>query len=118
MSHEIRTPLNAIVGFSQLLQEAENADEREEYVRIIQMNNELLLRLINDVLDLSKIESGMIELKKEVFDFSVAFDKTYMLRLCLLIISYIYLILYGFRIRSVLHSRKNMIQLLIISFIR
>ncbi len=78
MSHEIRTPLNAIVGFSQLLQEAENADEREEYVRIIQMNNELLLRLINDVLDLSKIESGMIELKKEVFDFSVAFDKTYM----------------------------------------
>jgi PAS domain S-box-containing protein len=77
MSHEIRTPLNAIVGFSQLLSEAESEDERKEYIHIIQMNNELLLRLINDVLDLSKIESGMIELKKEIFDLSIAFDKTY-----------------------------------------
>lgn len=62
MSHEIRTPLNAIVGFSDLLNEAENENDRREYVKIIQHNNELLLRLINDVLDLSKIEAGALDL--------------------------------------------------------
>ncbi len=76
MSHEIRTPLNAIVGFSELLQTAEDPEERAEYVQIIRSNNELLLRLIGDILDLSKIESGFIELKPEKFDLAPVFDET------------------------------------------
>lgn len=57
MSHEIRTPLNAIVGFSNLIAMAEEPDEIGEYVKIIETNNELLLQLVNDILDLSKIGS-------------------------------------------------------------
>ncbi|MDD4819935.1 MAG: transporter substrate-binding domain-containing protein [Flavobacteriales bacterium] len=70
MSHEIRTPLNAIVGFSQLMSEAHEDEERKEYQNIIQMNSDLLLKLINDILDLSKIESGYIDLKPSDFDLS------------------------------------------------
>lgn len=62
MSHEIRTPLNAIVGFSNLLVETETLDERQQYMAIIQENNELLLQLISDILDLSKIEAGTFEI--------------------------------------------------------
>lgn len=58
MSHEIRTPLNAIVGFSSLLAETYSRNERQEYIKIVQENNELLLQLISDILDLSKIEAG------------------------------------------------------------
>ncbi len=61
MSHEIRTPLNAIVGFSDLLVEAENIEERQEYIKIVRENNDLLLQLISDILDLSKIEAGTFE---------------------------------------------------------
>nr|WP_233465860.1 ATP-binding protein [Parabacteroides johnsonii] len=61
MSHEIRTPLNAIVGFSNLLTIAENEEERDEYINIISSNNELLLQLINDILDVAKIEAGTLE---------------------------------------------------------
>ena len=60
MTHEIRTPLNAIVGFSDLLSIETDPDLRETYISLIKSNNELLLRLINDVLDISKIESGMV----------------------------------------------------------
>lgn len=77
MSHEIRTPLNAIVGFSELLQTTEDPDMRKEFMGIISNNNELLLRLIGDILDLSKIESGMLELKPEVFDLTAAYKETY-----------------------------------------
>ena len=65
MSHEIRTPLNAIVGFSELLVDCDDLAEKKEYMDIIEFNNELLLRLINDILDLSKIESGILERKRE-----------------------------------------------------
>lgn len=78
MSHEIRTPLNAIVGFSRLIAESDDAAEREEYYNIVEANNERLLQLINEILDLSKIESGIVEfvmgpvklyaLCKEIYD--------------------------------------------------
>ena len=61
MSHEIRTPLNAIVGFSQLLPAAETAEEKKLYSGIINQNSDILLQLINDILDLSKIEAGTLE---------------------------------------------------------
>ena len=67
MSHEIRTPLNAIVGFSELLIDSDDPDERTECECVIESNNELLLRLINDILDLSKIESGILESKRVKF---------------------------------------------------
>ncbi|CDD91876.1 uncharacterized protein BN604_00946 [Bacteroides intestinalis CAG:315] len=61
MSHEIRTPLNAIVGFSGILASTEEEQEKQEYVNIIENNNTLLLQLISDILDLSKIEAGALE---------------------------------------------------------
>ena len=61
MSHEIRTPLNAIVGFSHLIAESDDAEERKTYYNIVNANNERLLQLINEILDLSKIESGIVE---------------------------------------------------------
>ena len=63
MSHEIRTPLNAIVGFSQLLAETDDPEERREFVEIIDSNNRMLLQLISDILDLAKIESGTMDFK-------------------------------------------------------
>lgn len=63
MSHEIRTPLNAIVGFSTLLAETEDKEDQQQFIDIIQKNNELLLQLISDILDLAKIEANTIEFK-------------------------------------------------------
>lgn len=77
MSHEIRTPLNAIVGFSELLKDSDVPEEREEYWNIIHTNNDLLLRLIGDILDLSKMEAGMIDLRPERFDVVLLFSEIY-----------------------------------------
>lgn len=77
MSHEIRTPLNAIVGFSELLKSTDIPEEREEYWSIIHTNNDLLLRLIGDILDLSKMEAGMIDLRTERFDVALLFSEIY-----------------------------------------
>ena len=65
MSHDIRTPLNAIVGFSSMLEEAEDQEEKHQYITIIEDNNKLLLQLISDILDLSKIEAGTFDIIPE-----------------------------------------------------
>ena len=75
MSHEIRTPLNAIVGFSSLLASAENVVEKEPYNSLISHNNELLLNLINDIIDLSKIEAGYLELHQNWFNLTELLDE-------------------------------------------
>lgn len=64
VSHEIRTPLNAIVGFSELLANSVDEEEKKYYLDIVKTNNNLLLNLINDILDLSKIESGRMDIKE------------------------------------------------------
>ena len=76
MSHEIRTPLNAIVGFSSLLTSTENAAEKELYNSLIGHNNKLLLNLINDVIDLSKIESGYLELRLDWVNLTELLDES------------------------------------------
>ena len=75
MSHEIRTPLNTIVGFSSLLASAENVVEKELYNSLISHNNELLLNLINDIIDLSKIEAGYLELHQNWFNLTELLDE-------------------------------------------
>ena len=83
MSHEIRTPLNAIVGFSSLLQNERDEARIKEYSEIIGVNNRLLLQLIDDILDLSKIEAGVLDFaddKIDLFSFFKDLEATYSLR--------------------------------------
>lgn len=83
MSHEIRTPLNAIVGFSNLIAQEDDPDEIAEYVKIIETNNELLLQLINDILDLSKIEAEQLDFNYSDVDIPALFrglEQTYVSR--------------------------------------
>ena len=74
MTHEIRTPLNAIVGFSDLLQMVDDLDQKRELIRIIHNNCDMLLRLINDILVMSSVDSTGLELIPETIDFSREFD--------------------------------------------
>lgn len=74
MSHEIRTPLNSIVGFSQLIIEAESKEEREDYNRIVTLNNRLLLTLFEDILNLSVLDSGKMTFRNVRFNFSAMFN--------------------------------------------
>lgn len=78
MSHEIRTPLNAIVGFSDIVADTEDADERQTYLDIIHKNNELLLQLINDILDFSKIEAGTLDFELAPTDMKEICNNVYM----------------------------------------
>jgi signal transduction histidine kinase/CheY-like chemotaxis protein len=71
MSHEIRTPLNAIVGFSRVIADTQNANDRMEYYKIVEANNSRLLQLINEILDLSRIESGIMEFTEEPINLHV-----------------------------------------------
>ena len=76
MSHEIRTPLNAIVGFASLLVESDDKKERQDYVDIMQENTELLLQLISDILDLSKIEAGTLDFTMDIMrNYDIKEDK-------------------------------------------
>lgn len=75
MSHEIRTPLNSIVGFSQLLEDIDDREERRNYVNIIKNNSDLLMNLVNDILDMSKIEAGKMVDKPASFDLALFFDE-------------------------------------------
>lgn len=77
MSHEIRTPLNAIVGFAGILSSVSNNNERNECINIINKNTTTLLNLINDILDLSKIEAGAMEVNIEQFELTELFQSTY-----------------------------------------
>ena len=74
MTHEIRTPLNAIVGFSDLLPMIDNADEKKELIRVIMNNCDMLLRLINDILEISTMDGNGIIITPEDIDFSRVFD--------------------------------------------
>ena len=77
MSHEIRTPLNAIVGFSELLTETDDAEEKFEYKQLIETNSEILLKLIGDILDLSKIEVGSIDINRQKLNLCQRCDELY-----------------------------------------
>ncbi|MFA9211634.1 MAG: sensor histidine kinase [Moraxellaceae bacterium] len=75
MSHEIRTPMNAIVGFSELLNDEDDAEKRAQYIQIIQSSSSNLLKLINEIVDLSKIEAGEMALSLSTFSIKAIFEE-------------------------------------------
>lgn len=79
MSHEIRTPLNAIVGFSEIIANTDNQKEKKNYMKIVANNNDILLQLINDILDLSKIDAGTLEFHEELIDINLLLQELFFL---------------------------------------
>ena len=77
MTHEIRTPINAIVGFSEVLSALTTAEEKKEIIQIIKNNCDMLLRLINDILTASSLESGHMDIKPVEVDFAKAFNELF-----------------------------------------
>jgi PAS domain S-box-containing protein len=78
MSHEIRTPMNGILGFSELLKNQElTGDKQQQYIGVIEKSGERMLKIINDIIDISKIESGLMELHLEEFDINELSDYLY-----------------------------------------
>jgi len=77
MSHEIRTPMNGVIGMIDLIASTKLDDEQQDYVRTIKKSSETLLHILNDILDLSKIEAGKMELKKSAFKLDYVFEKLY-----------------------------------------
>ena len=74
ISHEIRTPMNAIIGFSNLLEDAESEEKRNEFVNIINSNGDHLLRIVDDLIDISIIEAGILDIDNELFDVNELLD--------------------------------------------
>lgn len=75
MSHEIRTPMNAVIGFSTLARQSDNMEEIKEYLDKINISSNLLLNIVNDILDISKIEADKLSLFNEPFDMNISFDR-------------------------------------------
>lgn len=116
MSHEIRTPLNAIVGFADLLAETEDKDERLEYMTIVRENNDLLLQLISDILDLSKIEAGTFDFVFGDVDVNRMFDEI-ALSYKIKVPEGVKLLRSGHQEECHLHSDKNRLTQVITNFI-
>lgn len=112
MSHEIRTPLNAIVGFSELISEEEDMEVRKEYSNIIKTNNELLLRLINDVLDISKIESDMITFTLSEIELPMVMEEVYS-TICLRVPASVKLVLDSCKFVIIRTDKNRFMQILI-----
>ncbi|MEG2574217.1 MAG: ATP-binding protein, partial [Bacteroides sp.] len=117
MSHEIRTPLNAIVGFSDILASAEDEDDKREYVHIIENNNELLLQLIGDILDLSKIEAGTIEFAYADVDLHLLFTELLQMSQLKADVKNIQVIFAEGAEGCFMHTDKNRLMQLITNFI-
>lgn len=116
MSHEIRTPLNAIVGFADLLADTEDKDERREYIAIVRENNELLLQLISDILDLSKIEAGTFDFVFGDVDVNRMLDEI-ALSYTIKVPEGVKLLRSGYQGECQLHSDKNRLTQVITNFV-
>ncbi len=117
MSHEIRTPLNAIVGFSSILKDTELKEEREEYSKIIESNNDLLLQLIDDILDLAKIEAGTLDFSYSQVDINGVMQEAFLATKLKAREMNVEIILQEGLSQCVIHTERNRIQQVINNFV-